>query len=68
MDTVLAKIAQYYKEEVNVATSNLSAVMEPALLILMGGAIGFIALAVYMPMFQLSEIMGMAVDMVTVLV
>jgi type II secretory pathway component PulF len=34
----------------------------------MGGAIGFIALAVYMPMFQLSEIMGMAVDMVTVLV
>lgn len=68
MDTVLAKIAQYYKEEVDVATSNLSAVMEPALLILMGGAIGFIALAVYMPMFQLSEIMGMAVDMVTVLV
>lgn len=69
MDSVLGKISQYYKEEVDVATSNLSAVMEPALLIFMGIVIGFIALSVYMPMFQLSEVMGMAaIDTIKALV
>ena len=54
IDTVLAKVSDYYKEEVNTATSNLSTILEPVFLVLMGGAIGFIALAVYTPMFQLS--------------
>lgn len=57
LDTVLEKVAVYYKEEVNTATENLSGVLEPVFLILMGGTIGFIALAVYMPMFQLSSVM-----------
>jgi type IV pilus assembly protein PilC len=57
LDTVLDKVAQYYKEEVNEATQNLSSVLEPIFLILMGGTIGFIAMAVYMPMFQLSSVM-----------
>ncbi len=58
IDSVLSKISEYYKEEVNVATSNLSTVLEPVFLIIMGLAIGFIAMAVYMPMFQLSTVMG----------
>ena len=57
LDTVLEKVAVYYKEEVNTATENLSGVLEPVFLILMGGTIGFIAMAVYMPMFQLSSVM-----------
>jgi type IV pilus assembly protein PilC len=57
LDVVLEKVAEYYKEEVNDATSNLSSVLEPIFLILMGGTIGFIAMAVYMPMFQLSSVM-----------
>lgn len=56
MDAVLTKVSQYYKEEVDVATSSLSSVLEPLFLIIMGLAIGFIALAVYMPMFQLSSV------------
>lgn len=68
LDSVLAKVSEYYKEEVDVATDNLSALLEPIMLVLMGGAIGFIALAVYMPMFQLSEVMGMAIDIVNTLV
>lgn len=56
IDTVLTKVSQYYKEEVDNATTNLSAVLEPVFLIIMGLAIGFIALAVYMPMFQLSSV------------
>ncbi len=58
MDTVLAKVAEYYKSEVDTATENLSTVLEPVFLVVMGVAIGFIALGVYMPMFQLSAVMG----------
>jgi type IV pilus assembly protein PilC len=58
MDTVLAKVAEYYKNEVDTATGNLSTILEPVFLVVMGVAIGFIALGVYMPMFQLSAVMG----------
>ncbi len=58
LDVVLDKIAQYYKEEVNQATQNLSSILEPVFLIIMGGTIGFISLAIYMPMFQLTEVIG----------
>ncbi len=57
LDVVLEKVAQYYKAEVDEATQNLSSVLEPIFLILMGGTIGFIAMAIYMPMFQLSSVM-----------
>lgn len=58
IDAVLAKVASYYKEEVDTATENMSSVLEPVFLILIGGVIGFIALAVYMPMFELSTAIG----------
>jgi len=58
MDAVLTKVSEYYKAEVDTATDNLSTILEPLFLVLMGGAIAFIALAVYMPMFQLSSVMG----------
>jgi len=58
IDTVLGKVSEYYKEEVDMATSNLSTILEPFLLIIMGGAVGFIALGVYMPMFGLAQVMG----------
>lgn len=58
IDAVLTKVSQYYKEEVDVATTNMSSVLEPVFLIIMGLAIGFIALGVYMPMFQLSSAIG----------
>ncbi len=58
IDAVLTKVSQYYKEEVDVATTNMASVLEPVFLIIMGLAIGFIALGVYMPMFQLSSAIG----------
>jgi type IV pilus assembly protein PilC len=54
---VLEKVAEYFKAEVDEATQNLSSVLEPIFLILMGGTIGFIAMAIYMPMFELSSVM-----------
>lgn len=68
LDTVLNKVAEYYKDEVDVATSNMSTILEPVFLIVMGVVIAFIALAVYMPMFQLSDVMTMVVDIVTLIV
>jgi type IV pilus assembly protein PilC len=58
IDSVLAKVSEYYKAEVDTATSNLSSILEPLFLVIMGLAIGFIAMAVYMPMFQLSSAIG----------
>jgi type IV pilus assembly protein PilC len=68
LDTVLNKVAEYYKDEVDVATSNMSTILEPVFLIVMGLVIAFIALAVYMPMFQLSDVMTMVVDIATLIV
>ena len=58
MDTVLEKMSEYYNDEVNVATGNLTTLMEPLMLVIMGSVIAFIALAVYMPMFNLSSVIG----------
>ncbi len=58
IDAVLTKVSEYYKEEVDVATTNMASVLEPVFLIIMGLAIAFIALGVYMPMFQLSSAIG----------
>jgi len=68
LDNVLNKVAEYYKDEVDVATSNMSTTLEPVFLIVMGLVIAFIALAVYMPMFQLSDVMTMVIDIVTTFV
>jgi type IV pilus assembly protein PilC len=43
---------------VDTATENLSTILEPVFLVIMGLAVGLIALGVYMPMFQLSTVMG----------
>ncbi|NLZ24413.1 type II secretion system F family protein [Candidatus Dojkabacteria bacterium] len=68
LDNVLERVSQYYKDEVDIATSNMSSLLEPVFLIVMGVAIAFIALGVYLPMFQLSEVMGMVVDIIRLIV
>lgn len=67
LDSVLAKIAEYYKDEVDVATANMSSILEPVFLVIMGLVIAFISLAIYLPMFQLSEVMGMVIDFVSLI-
>lgn len=58
LDKVLERVSVYYNDEVEAATSNLTTLMEPLMLLLMGGVIAFIALSVYMPMFNLSGVVG----------
>jgi len=58
LDEVLGKLSEYYEEEVEVMSDTLSTLLEPVMLIIMGVIVGFIALAVYMPMFSLSSAFG----------
>jgi type IV pilus assembly protein PilC len=58
LDEVLNKMSQYYEDEVDVMTSNISALLEPLILLVMGSVIAFVALAVYSPMFAISSAFG----------
>lgn len=53
LDAMLAKIADFYDDEVDNAVNNLTAMMEPLLMVFLGGAVGFIVVAMYLPIFKL---------------
>ncbi len=53
LDSMLEKIADFYDDEVDIAVSNLTAMIEPMLMVFMGGTIGFIVIAMYLPIFKL---------------
>jgi type IV pilus assembly protein PilC len=53
LDTMLGKIADFYEEEVDVAVEGLLTLMEPLMIAFLGGAVGGIVIAMYMPIFDL---------------
>jgi type IV pilus assembly protein PilC len=53
LDTMLSKIADFYEEEVDVAVEGLLTLMEPLMIAFLGGAVGGIVIAMYMPIFDL---------------
>ena len=53
LDTMLAKIADFYEDEVDTAVAGLMKLLEPLLIAFLGVAIGGIVIAMYMPMFAL---------------
>ena len=53
LDTMLYKVADTYDEEVAVLTESLTSLMEPILIIFLGGAVGFIVIALFMPLIKL---------------
>lgn len=54
LDTMLNKIADFYEEEVDVAVENLTALMEPILMVGLGSIIGGLLIAMYLPIFTLA--------------
>ncbi|MBI2828158.1 MAG: type II secretion system F family protein [Acidobacteria bacterium] len=59
LDTMLSKIADFYEEEVDVAVAGLLTLLEPVMIALLGGVVGGIVIAMYMPIFSLiSELTG----------
>jgi type IV pilus assembly protein PilC len=55
LDTMLYKVADTYDEEVAVLTESLMSLMEPLLIICLGGMVGFIVIALFMPLISLIQ-------------
>jgi type IV pilus assembly protein PilC len=55
LDTMLYKVADTYDEEVAVLTESLTSLMEPLLIIFLGGAVGFIVIALFLPLIKLVQ-------------
>jgi type IV pilus assembly protein PilC len=53
LDTMLSKIAEFYEEEVDVAVAGLLTLLEPLMISLLGGIVGGIVIAMYLPIFDL---------------
>ncbi len=53
MEGTLKTVGNYFDQEVNMATSRAVGVLQPAILVLMGFAIGFVVIAMYLPMFTM---------------
>jgi type IV pilus assembly protein PilC len=53
VDTMLEKVAQFYEEEVKATVDALTSLIEPLLIAIIGGAVGAAVIALYMPMFNI---------------
>ena len=55
LGAMLLKVADFYDEEVDAAIDALTSMMEPLIMVVLGGAVGFLMIAMYMPMFSMSD-------------
>jgi type IV pilus assembly protein PilC len=58
LDAMLSKIADFYDEEVDTAVAMLTSLLEPALMVFLGTVIGFIVIAMYLPIFKMASAIG----------
>jgi type IV pilus assembly protein PilC len=58
LDSMLSKIADFYDDEVDTAVSNLTALLEPLLMVFLGVVIGGVVIAMYLPIFKLVTVVG----------
>lgn len=56
LDDMVAKVADFYEEEVNRTVDALTSIIEPLMLVIIGAIIGVIILALYLPVFKLGEL------------
>jgi type IV pilus assembly protein PilC len=55
MDSMLAKLADFYDDEVDAAVEGLTSMLEPLMMVFLGGTIGTILIAMYLPIFKIAE-------------
>ena len=58
LDTMLKKVAELYEEEVDDAVANLTAMMEPMIMVVLGVILGGLVIAMYLPIFQMGSLVG----------
>jgi len=55
MDSMLSKIADFYEDEVDAAVAALTSMLEPLMMVFLGGSVGSILIAMYLPIFKIAE-------------
>lgn len=55
LDQMLTKVADFYDDEVEASVKALTSILEPVMIVVVGGIVGFIVIAMYMPMFKVYE-------------
>jgi len=58
LDAMLNKIADFYDEEVDTAVDGLTSMIEPFMIVFLGGTIGSIIIAMYLPIFKMAGVVG----------
>ena len=58
LDGMLMKVADFYEDEVEQAVKSLTSILEPVMIVVLGGMVGTILLAMYLPMFKVYEKLG----------
>ena len=58
LDSMLGKIADFYEDEVDQAVTNLTALLEPMMMVFLGVTVGFIVVAMYLPIFTMASAIG----------
>jgi MSHA biogenesis protein MshG len=58
IDVMLDKVADYYDKDVEYALRNLSTLIEPILLLFVGGMVLFLALGIFLPMWNMISLFG----------
>ncbi|MCP9464271.1 MAG: type II secretion system F family protein [Nitrospira sp.] len=58
LDNMLGKIADFYEDEVDEAVANLTALLEPMMMVFLGVTVGFIVVAMYLPIFTMASAIG----------
>jgi type IV pilus assembly protein PilC len=53
LDAMLAKVAEFYESEVDDAVDNMTALLEPLIMVFLGGIVGTLVIAMYLPIFKL---------------
>src|SRR5215211_970506 len=55
LETMLSKVADFYEDQVNAAIKALTSILEPVMIVLVGAIVGFIVIAMYMPLFKVYD-------------
>ena len=58
LDTMLTKIADFYDDEVDSAVDNMTALLEPIMMVFLGGIVGGMVVAMYLPIFKMASAAG----------
>ena len=55
LEQMLSKVADFYEEQVDAAVKALTSILEPVMIVVVGGIVGFIVIAMYLPMFKVYD-------------